>query len=204
MAKLPRDALMPAPPNEKMARGRVPQFGRRLHQFIRARGGVALLCAELGVQRPTVQRWLDGDYEPSLKWVCILASYLKTTPNELLGVENGRWKEAHRLGVGPLLYQIAKERRRVKDTQERMRLLRYQQEMHARLKAEGIRMSRVDKQFLASYVKMKKRQQLLAEDKFDDEYDRRFRARADGSTGPVRRAPHTSTTDPEGSSGHDR
>ena len=45
------------------------------------------LAEKLGTTQPTVNRWLKGEYQPSLENLVAICGILDTTPNEILGYE---------------------------------------------------------------------------------------------------------------------
>ena len=64
-------------------------FGARVKKELKNQGKLQKeLCSFLNVKKSTLSEWLNGNNEPSIKYIVQIAIYLDVSTDYLLGLEN--------------------------------------------------------------------------------------------------------------------
>lgn len=64
-------------------------FGTRVKEELKNQGKLQKeLCNYLNVKKSTLSEWLNGNNEPSIKYIVEIAIFLDVTTDYLLGLEN--------------------------------------------------------------------------------------------------------------------
>lgn len=64
-------------------------FGERVKKELKDQGKMQKeLCNFLNVKKSTLSEWLNGNNEPSIKYIVQIAIFLDVTTDYLLGLEN--------------------------------------------------------------------------------------------------------------------
>ena len=64
-------------------------FGTRVKEELKNQGKKQVdLCNYLNVKKSTLSEWLNGNNEPSIKYIVEIARFLDVTTDYLLGLEN--------------------------------------------------------------------------------------------------------------------
>ena len=64
-------------------------FGERVKKELKEQGKMQKeLCNYLNVKKSTLSEWLNGNNEPSIKYIVQIAIFLDVTTDYLLGLEN--------------------------------------------------------------------------------------------------------------------